>query len=295
MFIICEGIDCSGKSTLAELYKAQGYEVVHMSAPDKKYNEPGYSGPSYLDDVLDMLMQYDGKDVFWDRSWYGECIWPHIYGRKPSLSEEDIEVLQEFEERNQASRILMIDPDQAGHWKRCVDNNEPLTHPQFRLAATLYTKLAHKYNFVPKQLSDFNVEIKKSKTEDVKPVSGADTDIRTSAVESTREDVNASSISGVATVKLTNQKISGLDKLEKANAISAVLSKRIIKQRGDAFDELEGEVTDFLKRRLEHLLGGKENSSPSLSETEVQILKLLAQRFLEKDKNPVVELKQTRR
>jgi hypothetical protein len=298
MFVICEGIDRSGKSTLAELYKAQGYEVVHMSAPDKKYNEPGYAGPSYLDDLLDMLMQYDGKDVFWDRSWFGELIWPHVYGRKPMLSEDDIEVLQEFEERNQVSRILMVDPDQVGHWKRCVDNKEPLTQAQFRLAGSLYTKLAHKYNFVPKQLSDYSDKFTKSKTENTQSVGDTNTNKRAPQAESLgKDEIHSSSISASVN-KTLHEKGSGLEKLEKANAISAVLSKRLIKQRGDSFDELEGEITDFLKGRLEELLGGSKPKQSFLSETEVQVLKLLAQRFIEKDKVPVTaqkELKQQRR
>ena len=297
-WIVCEGIDRSGKSTLAELYKAQGYEVVHMTAPNKKYKEEGYAGPSYLDDLLDIFMQYDGKDVFWDRSWFGELIWPHVYGREPSLSEDDIEVLQEFEDRNQVSRILMVDPDQAGHWKRCVDNKEPLTQAQFRLAGSLYAKLAHKYNFVPKQLSDYSDKLTKTKTEDAQSSSDTDSDSRTSAVGSTGKDGATSSTSNTAANKAVPEKDSGLEKLEKANAISAVLSKRIIKQRGESFDELEGEITVFLKGRLDELLGGKKSSSPSLSETEVQVLKLLAQRFMEKDKVPASaqrELKQPRR
>jgi len=284
-WIILCGIDRSGKSTVAELYKQQGYEVVHMSAPDKKYKEKGYSGPSYLDDVLDMLMQYDGKDVVWDRSWYGELIWPHVYGREPSLSEDDIEVLQEFEDRNQVSRILMVDPDQAGHWKRCVNNKEPLTQAQFRLAGSLYTKLAHKYNFVPKQLSDFSDKFTKSKTEDAQPVSDTNADKRSPQAESLGKDGALSSSTDATANKALHEKGSGLERLEKANAISAVLSKRIIKQRGDSYDELEGEITHFLKGRLDELLGGKKAMvSPSFAEEEVQILKMFCQRLKEKEK-----------
>jgi len=283
MWFIIEGVDRSGKSTVAALYKQQGYEVIHMSAPDKKYRQKGYAGPSYLDDMLEMYMQYDGKDIVFDRSIYGETIWPHVYGREPSLTEEDIEVLQEFEERNQTSRILMIDPDQAGHWKRCVDNNEPLTHSQFRLASTLYTKLAHKYNFAPKKLSDYSDKFTKTKTENNEQTSNADYAERQGErpIEKGQDIIN-SSTSSPKVDKISNEKTSGLNKLEKANAISAVLSKRIIKQRGNSFDELEGEISDFLQGRLEELLGGK-SKQPSLSEIEVQILKQLAQRFIEKE------------
>jgi hypothetical protein len=284
-WLIIEGIDRSGKSTVAELYKTQGYEFVHMSAPDKKYKQPGYSGPSYLDDMLEMCMQYDGKDVVFDRSIYGECVWPHVYGREPMLSEEDIEVLQEFEERNQVSRILMVDPNTAEHWKRCVDNKEPLTQSQFRLAGSLYTKLAHKYNFVPKQLSDYSDKFKKTKTETMESIGTIDNEVRengqTTLAGKSVSDINSNN---PTLNKIVYEKIFGLDKLEKANAISAILSKRIIKQRGSAFDELEGEVTDFLKRRLEELLGGKkEQSALSFADEEVQILKIFCQRLKEKE------------
>jgi hypothetical protein len=284
-WLIIEGIDRSGKSTVAELYKAQGYEVVHMTAPNKKYKEEGYAGPSYLDDLLDILMQHDGKDVFWDRSWFGELIWPHVYGREPMLSEEDIEVLQEFEERNQVSRILMVDPDTAGHWKRCVDNKEPLIQSQFRLANSLYAKLAHKYNFAPKQLSDYGNLFKKTKTETMESIGIIDNEVRedgqTTLAGKSISDINSNN---PTLNKIVYEKISSLDKLEKANAISAILSKRIIKQRGSAFDELEGEVTLFLKRRLEELLGGKkEQSALSFADEEVQILKIFCQRLKEKE------------
>ena len=65
-WIQVEGVDRSGKSSVAEMYKTQGYEVVHMDAPDKKYFIPGYSGPSYLEEMVDMYTKYSGKDVVFD-------------------------------------------------------------------------------------------------------------------------------------------------------------------------------------------------------------------------------------
>ncbi len=288
-WIILEGIDRSGKSTVAELYKSQGYEVVHMTAPDKKYKSPGYTGPSYLDDMLEMYLQYDGQDICFDRSIYGEAVWPQVYGRDPMLSEEDIEVLQEFEERNNTMRILMVDPDAAGHWKRCVDNNEPLNAPQFRIASSLYNKMAHKYNFIPKQLSDFNDQLRKAEiatapnkqagNNDAASTEGA----KAQPIPKGTAPVNSGGSAGNELAANIVQKVSGLDKLEKANAISAVLSKRLIKQRGEAFDELEREVSEFLKGRLDELLGEGKAKTPSLSDNEVQVLKLLAKRFLDKE------------
>lgn len=283
MWLVIEGLDKAGKSTVAELYKEQGYEFVHMSAPDKKYREKGYAGPSYLDDMLEMYMQYDGKDVVFDRSIYGEFVWPHVYGREPMLTEDDIEILQEFEERNQVSRILMVDPDIAAHWKRCVDNNEPLTQPQFRLASNLYTKLAHKYNFVPKQLSDFNVKKNSTAEASLAKSTSDDSTAPSNDKSSTTNEQGKDLVSTNNASTNKSMEISGLDKLEKANAISAVLSKRLIKQRGSAFDELEGEVADFLKGRLEELLGGKKPTAQMFAEEEVQILKMFCQRLKEKE------------
>lgn len=283
-WLIIEGIDRAGKSSVAELYKSKGYEVIHMSAPSKKYKEPGYSGPSYLDDTIELLMEYDGKDVVWDRSWYGELVWPHVYGRDPLLSDDDIDVLREFEERNDTQCILMIDTDTAAHWKRCVDNKEPLNQAQFRIAGTIYTKMAHKYNFTPKQLSDFNVKTKDTATKTANVGESSNTNDATpkdTTPISSDQSGTTANISGAQANK--SLEISGLDRLEKANAISTILSKRIIKQRGDAFDAIEGEVTNFLKERLEELLGSQKKEVQYFSDTEVQVLKLLCQRFMDKD------------
>jgi hypothetical protein len=230
-------------------------------------------------------MEHDGQDVVFDRSAYGEFIWPHVYGRESTLSEDDMEILQEFEERNETLKILMTDPDTEAHWKRCVDNNEPLTYPQFRLANNLYTKLAHKYNFVPKQLSDFNHDINKLKTKNDQQISNVDIEVpENTKTNNLRKDIITSNIGIVANTKTIHEKNSGFERLEKANAISAVLSKRLIKQRGDAFDELEGEVTDFLKGRLEELLGSKKAANVSFAEEEVEILKIFCKRLIEKEK-----------
>ena len=158
-FILIEGIDRSGKSSVAKYYRSQGYEVVHMSAPDKKYFNDKYVGPSYLDECVDMYMKYSGKDVVFDRTPYGELVWPDIYGRKPMLDLEDIEVLREMEDSNDAIRILMCDPDFDAHWKRCVENNEPLNRPQFNKAAAYYERLTSSHNFNLRCLGDFEEDI----------------------------------------------------------------------------------------------------------------------------------------
>ncbi len=270
-WIICEGIDRSGKSTLAEKYKQKGYKIIHMSAPDKKYVQPGYTGPSFLDEMVELIAKYDGLDVFFDRSWYGEIsVWPHVYGRIPQLSNEDMEILIEFEEKNQVERLLLTDPNVEAHWQRCVANKEPLNKPQFNLAQILYAKMAEEYGFKVMNITDF-VDIKNVK-EDVSAAKEAPKD-------SVVGDTTAPTVVAVDLSK--SGKTAEQLKLEQANAINDVLSKRIIRNKGDEYDSIETEVRTFLNSKLGILLGIP-SSAVELTPDEIHILKTMAQRIKEK-------------
>ena len=253
--IILEGLDRTGKSSIAKSFEAEGYEVVHMSAPSKKYTEPGYTGPSYLDDVMDLLHQASTRDLLLDRSHYGELIWPTVYSRNPALSEEDIEVLREMEEAVGVRRILMHDTDVESHWKRCQDNNEPLTRPQFLRARTLFDRMAKTYGFEKLVFSD-TPEFKKNQVEE-QPVVIVRPELEPKTSK-TKEQL----------------------KLEKANAINDVLSKRIIKGRNDVYDTIESEVRIFLNNKLGTILGSEEPNS--FSKDEVFVLRALVNRLKEK-------------
>ena len=69
-------------------------------------------------------------------------------------------------------------------------------------------------------------------------------------------------------------------KLEKANAINDVLSKRIIKGRNDVYDTIESEVRIFLNNKLGTILGSEEPNS--FSKDEVFVLRALVNRLKEK-------------
>jgi hypothetical protein len=292
-WLVLEGLDRVGKSTVAELYKKRGYKVIHFSAPSKKYKEPGYAGPSYLDDILDMLMECDNKDTVFDRSWYGEAIWPHVYGRDAQLSEEDIEVIQEFEQKNSTERILMIDSDAQGHWQRCVDNKEPLTLPQFKMASALFNKMAHKYGFLPRELKDFrDVKTETTQQDSSNPKQegtlskGQAKDVGTSPIINVIGPYASLAVEAAETE---------LDKLEKANAIRDVLSKRLLKQKGGAFDKLEDDLKAFLKTKLSNIFSDPPDKV-SLSEEEITILKLYCKQLKEKvSKNNDAEAQQDKR
>lgn len=268
--ILLEGLDRTGKSTIAKMFEKEGYEIIHLSAPDKKYTQPGYTGNSYLDDMVDLLHMAANRDIVLDRTHYGELIWPQIYNRSPMLTEDDIEILREVEESIGVRRIMMHDPDVEAHWKRCVDNNEPLTRPQFLRARTLYERMAKNHGFEKLVLSETPAY------EPPKP----------------RNDSNVAQVSPtIATQAIKSNIITGVSnssgaskeqvKLEKANAINDVLSKRIVKGKSEVYDEIELEVRNFLNKKLGTILGSEDPES--LSQDEIFVIRAFVKRLKEKD------------
>lgn len=238
-----------------------------MSAPDRALSQPGYTGPSYLDQMVDLISSCASKDVVLDRTHYGELIWPNIFNRKPLLNDDDYQVLREVEETVDVTRILMHDPNVEAHWQRCVDNNEPLTRIQFLQARMLYERMANKYKFEKKTLKDY-VEIKDHSSRAAQSLE---------PVEVSSSNVSRTTGPSGAGIKTPEQL-----KLEKANAINTVLSKRIIKSKGAMFDELETDIRGFLRERLGKIFGEQKQSD--LTKDEVQIIKLLCKTFKDKEK-----------
>lgn len=250
--IILEGLDRSGKSSVAAHFEAKGFEVIHQSAPAK-----GMTADLFLEEQMLLVSRAASNDILLDRSYYGELVWPQVYGRDSLLAEEQLEALRELEESVGTTRILMHDPNVEAHWKRCVDNQEPLTKPQFVRARSLFSAMAEKYNFTRKTLQDFPeiaivVEEPKAKVEIEKPA---------------------------PQLKLTSEQV----KLETANAINAVLGKRIIKQKGPIFDKIETNLRTFLNTELGKILGTK-NETPAgqFSNEEVELLRFFCQKLKEK-------------
>lgn len=265
--ILC-GIDRSGKSTVAKHYESKGYKYVHFSAPEKKYYQPGYTGPSYLDDLVEMLVGLSGQDVVFDRSWYGEaCIWPFVYGRTPLLGEDDLEILRDIENQNDTTRILMEDPAVEAHWQRCFDNKEPLSRSQFNSARQLYNAMAIKYDFSTSSRDEFL-----SKEEDTMPEKQ---EIQSPKVEVTNV------VKMETSHKLTPEQL----KLQQANAINDVLSSRVVKKKGTDYDAIESRIREFLNTELARLLGTAQSTATTglpFSSEEVTLLKALANRVKDK-------------
>lgn len=245
-WIVIEGVDCSGKSSVSDIYKQKKYEIHHMSAPDKKFSEPGYAGVSYLDECLETYMHFDGKDVVFDRSIYGEMVWPDVYGRKNQLSSEDIEVLRELEQNNNTEYILMSPTDYEAHWQRCVESKQPLNRGQFNMSIALYDKLEKRFSFQKKVLSDYN--------EDMINNDKKDTDVILDP-----------------TPKEEDKSIYQL-KLDEANAINLILSAKIVKRKGSIYDVIEKSIRAHLQEKLSNIFNNN-NANNSLTNDEIFIFK----------------------
>lgn len=284
-WILLEGLDRSGKSTVAEYYEQQGYEVVHMSAPNAKYFEPGYAGPSYLEEMVEMYSLYAGKDVVFDRTVYGELVWPDIFNRMPLLNEEDYEYLSSLEYNQSAEKYVLFDENTEAHWKRCVDNKEPINRVQFVQAGRLYDKLAAERGFELKQLGDFSAlaeEVSKAKPAKKAKRSiqktakgnagnaGNSDSVRANAISQQEDDVGHSSVSS-----LTMEQ-----RLNRANAIRVLLDGKIIKKKDSIYDDLEKDIRGFLQRELEGLFN--ERVEQSFTDDQIIVLKNMAQRIIDK-------------
>ena len=209
--------------------------------------------------------------------------WSAVYRRLPLLNDEDLELLREFEEQNSTTRILMHDPDKDAHWQRCVDNKEPLDGSQFLSARAMYYEMGKKYSFELKTVKDFEDGSTKNKGSDILPDLGSESAdkaglnnrVKNASISNETKDLNRS----FAT--LTPEQL----KLGQANAINEVLSKRIVKSKGEAFDTIESKIRSFLNLELGTLLGNQgKTPEPKLpfSKDEIDFLKALVTRAKEK-------------
>jgi len=276
--ILLEGLDRTGKSTVAAYYESLGYDLVHLSAPPK-----GTSSDDYMQQMLDLVSSAAYRDLVLDRTAYGEYVWPEIYGRQPLLSEDQLDALAEVEDTVGVTRIIMYDSDLEAHWKRCVDNKEPLTKPQFSRARGLYSQMARKYNFEMVTLPKFLEKFPDAK--DFAQMESKTVVVQGSGDNTTTTEVDLSGPPNDSTQAKYPQsnKTPEQIKLERANVINDILSKRILKSKGLVYDELENDIRDFLNSKLGKLLGGNSKDT-SLSAEEVKFFKALYKNALNNNK-----------
>jgi hypothetical protein len=271
--VLLEGLDRTGKSTVASYFETLGFEIVHLSAPAK-----GTTSDQYMQEMADLLSSAAVKDLVLDRTHYGELVWPEIYGRASKLDEEQIDALREIEESVGAQRIWMTDNSIEAHWKRCVDNKEPLTKVQFTRARALFSTMAHKYGFEPITLQAF---IKKfpDAQEMVDKQTASDLEAKTNTMSAPAVDTASPQVE--VQKSIGNRKSPEQHKLEVANAVNDILSKRILKSKGNVYDDIENEIRAFLNSKLGKLLGGGSGET-SLNSEEVKFYKEMYKRAIDK-------------
>lgn len=143
MLIVLEGLDRTGKSTMAARYAKAGFEIVHFSAPPK-----GATPEGYFAETLRLVASTYGKNIVWDRSHYGELVWPQVFDRPALLSESAISQIDGIirtVHRGQFEKIYMFDPDRAAHLARMLANKEPKY--DISKAIEIYEDVAKRFHF----------------------------------------------------------------------------------------------------------------------------------------------------
>ncbi len=276
--VLLEGLDRTGKSTVAAYFETLGFEKIHMSAPPK-----GTTADQYLQEMIDLLSSAATKDIVLDRTHYGELVWPQIYGRKPLLDEEAIEALREVEESVGVQRLWMTDDDLKAHWQRCVDNKEPLDKAQFTRARGLFSSVAQKYGFEKVTLQTFIKQFPDAQklVEEQTATALEQKTLQVTSSGTVEVDTTQPAIS-TTRIKYPPGKSPEQHKLEVANAINEILSKKILKAKGSVYDDIESELRHFLNSKLGKLLGGSSTSELSLTQEEVKFYKEMYKRAKDK-------------
>lgn len=280
--VLLEGLDRTGKSTVAAYFETLGFEKIHMSAPAK-----GTTPDQYMQEMMELLQSAATKDIVLDRTHYGELVWPQIYNRKALLDEEMIDALREIEDAVGVQRLWMTDDNLSAHWQRCVDNKEPLDKGQFTRARGLFSTVAQKYGFEKvtlqtflKQFPDAQAIVDAQKSEQL---SSTTLQVTQSGETTTVTEVEVSEPVSSTAAKYPT-KSPQQHKLEVANVINDILEKRILKGKGSVYDGIENEIRHFLNVKLGKLLGG-ETTELSFTQDEIKFYKAMYKRANDKGAN----------
>ena len=262
-WIFLTGVDKTGKSTIAKELETKGYKIIHLKAPAAKYYKAGYTGPTYLEDILDLYLTHTGKDVVWDRTPHEEHLWASVYGAaKVLIPKEELEPLQEFEQQNESKYFVLHDSDPLAHWQRCVEAKEPLTKSQFNEARQAFLNLSKEFGFIVTTYDEVTKKGVEMLVNSIPPAPQQITNIIAT------EEVEAVSV--IATPKSIEQLT-----LEKANAINKILENKILKFKGLIYDDIEKELKQFLNEKLAILLGMKQDiHDVRFNLDEMKILKM---------------------
>ncbi len=117
MFIIIEGLDRSGKSTLAEIIARDfNFKLIHCSKPQT--NNP-------YQEYLQLFQEYEGQDVVFDRFYLGEYVYSNLYRDGCTISDFQFWVFDMLAKKNDAL-LIYSSTDAKTIYNRCVATNESL-------------------------------------------------------------------------------------------------------------------------------------------------------------------------
>lgn len=156
MLIILEGVDRTGKSTLAAaLHQAIAHsELRHCDRPEQ-HPLVEYEGD------LDDYVPSDGNTVIYDRHLWGERVWPKIYGRETQYTNEMHLHAELFLQSRGAVVVHCVSGEKAIISRLIAASDPHPPHDQVSIALTLFNKVQAasrlpilRYDFTDTSLED---------------------------------------------------------------------------------------------------------------------------------------------
>lgn len=120
MLIVVEGCDRAGKSTLCRNLRYQfGGEILHFSAPD-----PGRDPVSEYVDPLAAYRPGSGRNLYVDRHYLGELVWPRFFSRESLMDDDKQAQIEGVLNVLGACCVLAVREPRSLN-QACVDDEEP--------------------------------------------------------------------------------------------------------------------------------------------------------------------------
>lgn len=117
MIIIVEGIDGSGKTSLARQLAIQnGYNIIRKSQPKTEEERKGMLG-----EYIQLIKS--SKNVIFDRCWYSEMAYGPVMRNASAISYPDMYAL-ERQVAKVGGLIIYCTGPEAGLWLRCQKRGE---------------------------------------------------------------------------------------------------------------------------------------------------------------------------
>lgn len=134
MLIIIEGIDRTGKSTLADaIAEKVGGEVIHSSKPTR---HPLREYETRLKDYVPGT----GQHLILDRWHVGELVWPEIFGRKSEYDFAMFAHTEMFLRSRGALLVYATRDDHEQHARELIEFGEPIDWDQAARALDLFDR-----------------------------------------------------------------------------------------------------------------------------------------------------------